>query len=81
MKKYILGFVTDICFLPILDSITGLVQTAIEVPKGILSKKVIKLNSEITELQEQSEPVSSNCIGFEIPSSEEYYGDEDDDDF
>lgn len=81
MKKYILGFVTGICFLPILDSITSLVQTAIEVPKGILSKKVIKLNNEITELQAQSEPVSSNCIGFEIPSSEEYYGDEDDDDF
>lgn len=50
MKKYILGFVTGVCFLPILDSITGLVQTAIEVPKGILSKKVIKLNNEITEL-------------------------------
>ena len=79
MKKYILGFVTGVCFLPILDSITGLVQTAIEVPKGILSKKVIKLNNEITELQEQSEPVSSNCIGFEIPSSEEYYDDDDDD--
>ena len=81
MKKYILGFVTGVCFLPILDSITVLVQTAIEVPKGILSKKVIKLNNEITELQEQSEPVSSNCIGFEIPSSEGYYDDDDDDDF
>ena len=78
MKKYILGFVTGVCFLPILDSITSLVQTAIEIPKGILSKEVMKLNNEITELQAQSEPISNSCIGFDIPSSEEYY-DEDDD--
>ena len=34
MKKYILGFLTGVCFLPILDSVTELIQVALEVPKG-----------------------------------------------
>lgn len=47
MKKYIFGFLTGICLLPIIDSITELIQTALKIPKGELSKKVLKLNNEI----------------------------------
>lgn len=77
MRKYIFGFITGICLLPILDSITELVQVALEIPKGNLSKKVMIINGEIQDIQAQLEPVSTNCIGFEVPNGDEYYEDED----
>lgn len=79
MKKYAFGFISGICLLPILDSLTELLQVALEIPKGKLSECVMKINNEIQDIQNQSEPISSNCIGFEIPSSEEYYDDEEED--
>ena len=79
MKKYILGMVTAICMIPIMESFTELIQMLLEVPKGMLSKKVIKINNEIQDLQAESEPVSTSCIGFEIPSeSDDFYDDYDD---
>jgi hypothetical protein len=62
--------------LPIIDSITELIQTALEIPKGELSKKVLKLNNEIQDLQFALEPIDAHCIGFEAPSNEEYLDDE-----
>lgn len=56
MKKYILGFLTGVCFLPILDSVTELIQVALEVPKGKLSKgkdKNIWETIETTDLKMQ----------------------------
>lgn len=77
MKKYILGMVTTICIIPILESFTELIQMLLEIPKGTLSKKVITINNEIQDLQAESEPVSTSCIGFEIPSeSDDYYDDD-----
>lgn len=77
MKKYILGFLTGICILPILDSLTELIQVALEIPKGELSKKVMVINNEIQDIQAESEPINTSCIGFEVPSNEEEYFDED----
>lgn len=76
MKKYIFGFLTGICLLPIIDSITELIQTALEFPKGKLSKRVLKLNSEIQDLQFALEPIDTHCIGFEAPLNEEYLDDD-----
>lgn len=81
MKKYIFGFLTGICLLPIIDSITELIQTALEISKGKLSKRVLKLNSEIQDLQFALEPIDTHCIGFEAPLNEEYlYDDENEED-
>lgn len=76
MKKYILGFLTGVCLLPIVDSITELVQVSLEVPKGKLSKKVMKLNNEIQDIRAESEPVGTSCIGFDVPEEVENYDDE-----
>lgn len=35
------------------------------------------INGEIQDIQAQLEPVSTNCIGFEVPNGDEYYEDED----
>ena len=53
-------------------------QVVLEIPKGKLSKCVIKINNEIQDIQAQSEPITTNCIGFEIPN-EEYWDDEEED--
>lgn len=78
MKKYVFGFISGICLLPILDSLMELLQVVLEIPKGKLSKCVIKINNEIQDIQAQSEPITTNCIGFEIPN-EEYWDDEEED--
>ena len=78
MKKYILGFLTGVCFLPILDSVTELIQVALEVPKGKFINEVMKINNEIQNIQSECEPVGTSCIGFDVPEEVEYY-DEDDD--
>lgn len=78
MKKYVFGFISGICLLPILDSLTELLQVVLEIQKGKLSKCVIKINNEIQDVQAQSEPITTNCIGFEIPN-EEYWDDEEED--
>ena len=70
MRKYILGMLTIICAIPILESLTEFVQVAIEVPKGILTKKVMVFNKDIQDLQMAMEPVATSCIGFEAPDIE-----------
>jgi len=45
---------------------------------GKLEVKVLKLNKEIAKLQAEEEPISTQVMGFSIPSSDEYYDDFDD---
>lgn len=73
MKKYIFGLFTGIALLPIIDSLVELIQVSIEVPKGLISKKVLKINSELSDLQMQNEPISTSCIGFEAPQEYDEY--------
>lgn len=73
MKKltaYILGMVTIITFIPILESLTELICSWLEVLKAIPMKKVLVVNAEIQDLQSKLEPVSTSCIGF--VQNEEY---------
>lgn len=78
MKKvycFIFGIVAYISLIPILESITEVICSNLEILKGIATKKVLKINKEINDLQSELEPIDTNCIGFEIPS-EEYYEDD-----
>lgn len=75
MKKYILGMITVIFAIPLLETLTELCQVAIEVPKGILSRCVININKDIKELQEDQEQVYTSCIGFAAPTND--YEDDD----
>lgn len=78
MKKliaYILGMVTIITFIPILESLTELICSWLEVLKAIPMKKVLVVNAEIQDLQAKLEPVSTSCIGF--VQNEEYPEDDD----
>ena len=78
MKKltaYILGMVTIITFIPILESLTELICSWLEVLKAIPMKKVLVINTEIQDVQAKLEPVSTSCIGF--VQNEEYPEDND----
>ena len=75
LKIYILGMITSLVALPIINEVVEIICSFLEILKGISTKKVLKINKEIMDLQEQLEPVNTNCIGFEIPNTE--YEDDD----
>ena len=70
LKIYILGMITALVALPIINEIVEIICSFLEILKGISTKKVLKINIDIMDLQEQLEPVNTNCIGFEIPNTE-----------
>ena len=76
LKCYILGMITVILAIPIIEQITEIVCGGLEVLKGKSTKKVMQINKEIEDLQMQLEPINTNCIGFEVPNQEEYYEDD-----
>lgn len=76
LKCYILGIVTIVVAIPIIEQITEIVCGGLEVLKGKNTKKVMQINKEIEDLQMQLEPINTNCIGFKVPNQEEYYEDD-----
>ena len=75
LKIYILGMITTLVALPIIDEVVEIICSFLEILKGISTKKVLKINKEIMDLQEQLEPINTSCIGFEAPNTE--YEDDD----
>ena len=75
LKIYILGMITTLVALPIIDEVVEIICSFLEILKGISTKKVLRINKDIMDLQEQLEPVNTNCIGFEAPNTE--YEDDD----
>ena len=75
LKIYILGMITTLVALPIIDEVVEIICSFFEILKGFSAKKVLKINKDIMDLQEQLEPVNTNCIGFET-SNTEYYDDD-----
>ena len=75
LKIYILGMITTLVALPIINEVVEIICSFLEILKGISTKKVLKINKDIMDLQEQLEPVNTNCIGFEAPNTEYYDND------
>ena len=76
LKIYILGMITALVALPIIDEVVEIICSFLEILKGKNTKKVMQINKEIEDLQMQLEPINTNCIGFEVPNQEEYYEDD-----
>ena len=72
LKCYILGMVTIVVAMPIMEQIAEIICGSLEILKGKNIKKILKINKEIEDLQIQLEPINTNCIGFEIPSQDNY---------
>ena len=74
-KYYIFGLLSGLLFIPIKEDFINVIAAWIQVMIVKPSKIVTKANSEISEMQGSQEE-STNVIGFSIPSTEEYYEDE-----
>ena len=61
--------ITTLVALPIINEVVEIICSFLEILKGISTKKVLRINKDIMDLQEQVEPVNTNCIVFEIPKT------------
>ena len=77
-KHYILGILTGLLFIPVIEEFINVIMSWIQVLLLKPTKIVLEGNKEINELQGDEEYQQTNCIGFQIPSEDEYYFDEDD---
>ena len=75
---YILGLLSGILFIPIIEEFINVIMSWIQVLILKPTEKVLKGNKELEKYQEPEEYQQTNCIGFQIPSDDEYYCDEDD---
>ena len=81
MRKFLLGVITVVCIIPILNEFVELVCTHLEALKIKPTKKVLEGQTELQELQEKLNPEyqATSAIGFEVPNCDDYY--EEDGDF
>ena len=75
---YILGLLSGILFIPVIEEFINVIMSWIQVLILKPTEKVLKGNKELEKYQESEEYQQTNCIGFQIPSDDEYYCDEDD---
>lgn len=71
MIYFILGMITAVFGIPVIQSLSELVCGKIEAMKMPDVEKVTKGNLDLQKLQENSIPQSTSCIGFEVPDVQE----------
>ena len=71
MIYFILGMITAVFGIPVIQSLSELVCGKIEAMKMPDVEKVTKGNLDLQKLQENSIPQSTSCIGFEVPNVQE----------
>lgn len=77
LLTYILGGITILTFIPIIESITEIICGYLELLKISSTKEVLRGNKEIQELQNEQEELDAYAIGFDLTPQEEYYEDDD----
>lgn len=77
LLTYILGGITILIFIPIIESITEIICGYLELLKISSTKEVLRGNKEIQELQNEQEELDAYAIGFDLTPQEEYYEDDD----
>lgn len=77
LLTFILGIISYICLIPIIEELTNVLLSWIEYLKIRPGKLVIKGNNELKELQGEDDTESETCaIGFQY-NPKEYMDDED----
>lgn len=71
-----LGALSILIFVPIIEQLCEVIMTALEYVKGLISKSVLKINKELLDLQAEQEPISTQCIGFQYNGDEEEFDDD-----
>ena len=77
-KKFIYGVIFGFVLIPILDELTNLIVSLFELPKATITKKILKENKVIADLQKDTEKVDDAiAIGFQYTPPDEDWDDED----
>ena len=77
-KHYILGILTGLLFIPVIDGFINVIMSWIQVLLLKPTKIVLEGNKEINELQGNEEYTQTECIGFKMPESVDEYEDDED---
>ena len=83
MRKFVLGILTIIAFIPICESVTEIILGWLETFKVANTLNVMKGNQKIEKLQSELDGGENTyCMGFDLSPQEddEYYDDDCDDD-
>lgn len=75
---YILGILSGLLFIPIVEEFVNVIMAWIQVLMLKPSKKVLKGNKKLAKYQESEDYQQTSCIGFQIPNEDEYYYDDED---
>ena len=78
MTNFILGMLFIYILIPILESIVGLICSALEVLKAKCNLKITKYNNQITKISLETDGPIAHPIGFQYTpeeEDEEYYED------
>ena len=73
---YIFGLLSGLLFIPIIEEFINVIMSWIQVLLLTPSKKVVKGNKDIADMQQEDECQQTNCIGFQYNGDGEYYEDE-----
>ena len=77
-KYFIVGLITGFIGIPIIEELMSVVNAWIQALLIKPNKIVIKGNNELAELQgDEEEYTETHCIGFQVPSEDDYYEDDD----
>ena len=77
-KNFIYGLIFGFVLIPILDELTNLIVSLFELPKATITKKILKENKVIADLQKDTEKVDDSvAIGFQYTPPDEDWDDED----
>lgn len=77
-KHYILGLLTGLLFIPIIEEFINVIMSWIQVLLLKPTKIVLEGNKEINELQNDEEYTQTECIGFKMPEPVDEYEDDED---
>ena len=71
---YIVGILTSIMFIPIINDVTDVICNKLECIKGMQNLKITKINNDIMDAQNQNEEQQgcTNAIGFDVPNEDDY---------
>ena len=70
---YIVGILSSIMFIPIINDVTDIICNKLECIKGMQNLKITNINNKIMDAQNQdNEQVETRAIGFDIPNEEDY---------
>lgn len=77
-KNFIYGVIFGFVLIPILDELTNLIVSLFELPKATITKKILKENKIIADIQTDTEKVDDAvAIGFHYTPPDEDWDDED----